>query len=43
VVLQREEHLRHVGKAKLARVMLPECMKLACGNLIALDAVRLGE
>jgi hypothetical protein len=40
------EHLDHVGDAELFlawSLVLPERLELPRGNLIALDAVRLGE
>src|SRR5271163_2605427 len=40
-ILQFLEHLLHVGKPKLAGIVLPQRMELARGDLIPLDAVRL--
>ena len=35
------EHFGYVGKPKLARVMLPQAVKLARSDLVTLDAVLL--
>jgi hypothetical protein len=43
VILQLQEHLRHIGQAELIWVMLLERMELARGDLVALDQICLGE
>jgi hypothetical protein len=43
VVPQLQEHLRYVGKAKLAGIVLSQRVELARGDLVLPDLVRFFE